>query len=484
MVQLLTKSELAFSHPRRLKLPFAWVEHIPFAFFLVDILRPQRLVELGTHSGNSYNAFCQAVELSGAGTICHAVDTWEGDAHAGRYESSIYQELSTYQEGNYSGFSKLLRMTFDEALCGFEDKSIDLLHIDGLHTYEAVKHDFESWLPKVAPGGVILMHDIAVKEHDFGVWRLWEEIKENFQTSEFAYGFGLGVVFVGGARQAEHDELRRFLSLKTTQHIFSSLGRAVLVEAEKANLETAHNTLTQERNDLLCATTKLNECISGFETYRNLLGLPKEIYAQISCDPGDGYDEALTYRTTLTDNTIELSYVPETPLEGLAGLFVMPVNFPALVSEMRVTAVCSNGQETVLTPNHGEGLHEFSGDLLESDSDFPRFFFTESLPSIIKEIHVRYCVVLIGRPHIGRLQGEAQHLRSKMAEDFKQITQLNTQLMEVNSKTSQLESSLSEITASLSWRCTAPLRSFRSLLSSKTKPSTPGCRSERAAPTS
>jgi predicted O-methyltransferase YrrM len=53
--------------------------------------------------------------------------------------------------------------------------SIDLLHIDGDHTYEAVKSDFAAWEPKVRSGGCIMFHDTISFPNDIG--RFFEELK-------------------------------------------------------------------------------------------------------------------------------------------------------------------------------------------------------------------------------------------------------------------------------------------------------------------
>jgi hypothetical protein len=160
---------------------------------------PERLVELGTFYGESYFGFCQAVKENSISCSCHAVDTWRGDAHGGFYTDEIYCDVEAYNREHYRSFSRLMRMTFADALSSFADDSIDILHIDGYHSYESVREDFLTWIHKVRPGGVVLLHDICNRSANFGVWRLWEEICTEYPHFAFTHSFGLGFLLKPGA---------------------------------------------------------------------------------------------------------------------------------------------------------------------------------------------------------------------------------------------------------------------------------------------
>lgn len=210
--------------------PSAWASHIPFAFFLTSLIKPKKFVELGTFSGASYFAFCEAISKIKQSidfkTECYAVDTWEGDKHAGRYSEDVYKVVEG-ANSYYKDFSTLLRMTFEQALLLEELEDIDLLHIDGLHTYEAVSSDFNNWLPKMSEKGVILFHDTYEKREDFGVYKFWDEVSRKYPSFEFKHGHGLGVLLVGKNVDKNILSFQSDKNLKYYEHFFKVIGAAL-----------------------------------------------------------------------------------------------------------------------------------------------------------------------------------------------------------------------------------------------------------------
>jgi hypothetical protein len=174
-----------------------WIEHAPFAYWLLDAHRPGTLVELGTHWGFSFFAFCQAVKALGLETKCVAIDSWHGDDHAGHYGEEVFDAVRRYNDSRYGDFATLVRSTFDAAAPAFADGSIDLLHVDGRHFYDDVRHDFDTWRPKLSRRGIVVFHDINVHERGFGVHRVWAELRKDYPHFEFPHGHGLGIIAVG-----------------------------------------------------------------------------------------------------------------------------------------------------------------------------------------------------------------------------------------------------------------------------------------------
>jgi hypothetical protein len=240
--------------PQRHNVMSAWIGHVPFAMCLVDMVKPRVLVELGTHWGTSYCAFCQAVKELRLPTECFAVDTWQGDAHASFYTGEVLEDLKAHHDERYSLFSKLVQSTFENAVGSFEDKVIDVLHIDGYHTHDAVKNDFETWLPKMSDRGVVLFHDIEVRDRPtFGVWRFWDQIKQKYPHFAFYHSYGLGVLAVG---ECVPEEMRALTGLNEpaadrVRQYFTNLGD---------HLTALHNTALQKENLAELLHAKTDEC--------------------------------------------------------------------------------------------------------------------------------------------------------------------------------------------------------------------------------
>jgi len=236
--------------------------HYNFAYDLVANTKPNKIVELGTQKGNSLFSFAQAIKDFNLKTELHAVDTWKGDEHTGYYGEEVYETFSEIKDTHYKNVNIIPhRKLFDQTVNEFENNSIDILHIDGLHLYKSVKHDFETWLPKVnKENGIIILHDVCEKTNDFGVYKLWEEIEKEYNTITFQHYHGLGVIFMG------NHPLQEFCSLstKTIINYYANLSKIQDMERENKVQKNKQFKTAQKVKKLEEEKIQLNKDLSEF----------------------------------------------------------------------------------------------------------------------------------------------------------------------------------------------------------------------------
>jgi cephalosporin hydroxylase len=86
--------------------------------------------------------------------------------------------------------------TVDELRSALGGRPIDFLFIDGDHTYEGVRQDFELYAPLVRAGGMVALHDVGAAEAP-GVMQFWSELTATKSTEEsISSRYGIGVVHV------------------------------------------------------------------------------------------------------------------------------------------------------------------------------------------------------------------------------------------------------------------------------------------------
>lgn len=176
-----------------------WCGHRNFIYDYLNFIKPERVIELGTHYGCSFFAMCQSMKDNKLDIKLYAVDTWKGDEQAGFYGEEVWNIVNKTKQEYYSKQNtEFVRMLFSDAAKKFENESFDLIHIDGLHTYDAVSEDFKTWLPKLKENGVMMFHDIA-SQLNYGTNTFWKEIKEQYNCYfEFDHSWGLGILFPKG----------------------------------------------------------------------------------------------------------------------------------------------------------------------------------------------------------------------------------------------------------------------------------------------
>lgn len=231
----LTRAIMAGTQQLEFVVPTAWAGHEPFLFTLMEAMRPRRYVELGTHAGQSFFTACQHYKSHGDYGEAVAIDLWEGDHQAGFYGERVFQDFRAILRRHYAACGRYVRGRFTDAAAVFEPGSIDLLHIDGLHTYAAVREDYETWRPRLTEHGVVMFHDTSEYQSDFGVWQFFAEVRDEATAwFNFQHGHGLGVLAFGAESSPAVRLLRRFQEDPVAFERHYSILGAAMVQSRRA----------------------------------------------------------------------------------------------------------------------------------------------------------------------------------------------------------------------------------------------------------
>jgi hypothetical protein len=165
--------------------PSAWFGHGPFASQLVSLIRPELTVDLGVDYG--YSTFSFAYPRIGKVV---GIDSFEGDVHAGVRDTYDYViGLKKKLDDLYGHHEVEIIKGYFEEVARDWNRPIDILHIDGLHTYQAVQQDFLTWSKFLNPGGVVLFHDTIIFKDDVG--KFFDELVGHKYNFEHWYGLGV-----------------------------------------------------------------------------------------------------------------------------------------------------------------------------------------------------------------------------------------------------------------------------------------------------
>jgi len=175
-------------------------EIVQLAKFVYE-LQPKVVVEIGTKFGGTFmiwNEIAPGIKISVdlVEGIHGGVSRLDTDVRNARFKE-LYNDSCIFIEGNSHESA-----TYDLLVKALDGKTIDFLFIDGDHTYEGVKEDYETYSSLVSENGYIGFHDIndtqRHRDRDVYVGKLWNElVGEKTEFNVNADWAGIGVIKKG-----------------------------------------------------------------------------------------------------------------------------------------------------------------------------------------------------------------------------------------------------------------------------------------------
>jgi predicted O-methyltransferase YrrM len=178
--------------------PFQEQEELASLVREVRALNPLRVLEIGTAKGGTLFLWTQLAQWNA--TIV-SIDLPHGNFGGGytRRRGLLYRRFAAKtQKLHLLRLDSHAESTLRKIEQLFAGSQIDLLFIDGDHTFEGVKRDWELYSSLVRSGGITVFHDVAANYDDTQVKRLWDSIKGGFRNREYVANpggkYGIGVL--------------------------------------------------------------------------------------------------------------------------------------------------------------------------------------------------------------------------------------------------------------------------------------------------
>lgn len=180
--------------------PLQIKEEIAGLFEIVKALRPAAVCEIGSAGCGTTFLFARAA-APGALVVSLDLELEDARRRAANLFARAGQRVVCLKADSHRP------ETVREVEGLFAGRPLDFLFIDGDHSYEGVRQDFEMYAPLVRPGGLIAFHDIVPlaaedRQHSVGgVPRFWRELKERHPSArEIVAGpaqsaFGIGLLY-------------------------------------------------------------------------------------------------------------------------------------------------------------------------------------------------------------------------------------------------------------------------------------------------
>jgi len=132
--------------------PSGWKSHRSFARWIVETVQPEIVVDLGVDYGHSSFYF----SIPDIGTI-YGIDTFDPVGYYIEHSDNYEHVIAMKEKYNFDNIV-FIQGLFDD-VANTWDKQIDILHIDGDHSYESVKNDYETWKKFLKEDSVVMFHD-------------------------------------------------------------------------------------------------------------------------------------------------------------------------------------------------------------------------------------------------------------------------------------------------------------------------------------